>query len=288
MVYNSNLIAVVVCQNQITREVKENGENIVRIPFGSDYFIRLKNMNSTRAVINVQIDGKDVLSDRRLVVEPNTTIDLLGFMENNVVKSAFRFIQKTQEIVNVKGDHIDDGFIRITWRFEKAPEIVVKKIEEIIYREKYPYRPYPWYPPYDPYYPWYPKPYWTDENDVYYSSGSAAQNTYGFKPEDILRGSGSVSMSSSLAPQPIPQDFGQEGITVKGEDVNQNFIDVHINKLEEVEHVTIIHLLGKEKESGKAIKEPLLAHKVLKCPTCGRSNKSNNRFCNTCGTRIIG
>ena len=119
MVYSNKFVAVVVCNNQIVREIRENGNDQVYLPFGSDYSLRFKNQHSMKAVVNVEIDGKDVLDGNQLVVDPNSTSDLKGFMVDGKVNNSFRFIEKTQQIAKHRGDFIDDGFIRITWKFEK-------------------------------------------------------------------------------------------------------------------------------------------------------------------------
>ena len=60
---------------------KENGDTI-RIPFKTEYSLFFKNLENRRACVTVSIDGKDVLGGNRLIVEPNSTLDLDGYLDD--------------------------------------------------------------------------------------------------------------------------------------------------------------------------------------------------------------
>jgi hypothetical protein len=116
MVYESRLIAVVKHNNNILREV----DGIVYLPFGSEYSILFKNKHVRNCSVSVDIDGKDVLSGINIVIKPDTEPELLGFINNSgIITNRFKFIQKTKEIAEYRGDRIDDGIITIKFRFEK-------------------------------------------------------------------------------------------------------------------------------------------------------------------------
>jgi len=117
MVYSKKFVAVIKCNGKILREVSQ--ENDVILPFGAEYSILLKNLDNRRAVVEISIDGEDVLDGRRIVIDGNDDTELKGVMVNNAVKNAFKFIQKTKKIQDHRGDKIDDGFIRIKFGFEK-------------------------------------------------------------------------------------------------------------------------------------------------------------------------
>jgi len=118
MVYSKKFIAVIKHKGKILREFSDN---TVKLPFGSDYSILLKNKEVCKALVDITIDGKDVLDGNSLILEANTSIELKGFMKNSTVKNKFRFINKTKEISNYRGDFIEDGLIEIKYRFEKQP-----------------------------------------------------------------------------------------------------------------------------------------------------------------------
>lgn len=114
MMYANQFVAVVKCDGKILRE----HDDTVLLPFGSDYSILLKNLSAKQAKIGVEIDGKDALKGNQILIEPNNSTELLGFMKKNgIVKRAFRFIQKTDDVITHRGDNVDDGMIRITYAF---------------------------------------------------------------------------------------------------------------------------------------------------------------------------
>ena len=90
MVFNNNFIAVVKCRGKVLRE-SNGGE--VRIPFGSEYSILLKNKSNQRAVVNVEINGDDALSSNQIVIDGNGKLELEGFMDGDGdVTNKFKFI----------------------------------------------------------------------------------------------------------------------------------------------------------------------------------------------------
>jgi len=119
MMYNSKLIAVIKVNGKVLRETGET----VYIPFGSEYEIALRNMHTTKAVVDITIDGVDVLDGSSLVIRPNDNGSIEGFMKGNNVSHKFKFIEKTQEISDHRGDDISDGYIRISFKFEKPPTV---------------------------------------------------------------------------------------------------------------------------------------------------------------------
>lgn len=117
MVYSNNIVAVIKCNGKIVREDKD----LVRLPFGSEYSILIKNLSPKDASVSINIDGKDVLSHKTLLIKSHESHELNGFLtEDNVVRNRFKFIQKTENIINHRGDNIDDGFINISWQFQKT------------------------------------------------------------------------------------------------------------------------------------------------------------------------
>ena len=149
MVYSKQFVAVITLNGKILRESRSGQEDVVQMPFNSEFGIRLKNLSSNRAAIGAEIDGKDILDGQRIVLGAGETHDLEGFMENGVVRNRLKFIQKTKEIAEYRGDFISDGIIKITHQFEN------------------PYTPPTIYPsiswPYDPFSPRWPGDrYWND------------------------------------------------------------------------------------------------------------------------------
>lgn len=117
MVFHRNFVVAVKANGKVLRE--RHGCQVY-LPFGSEYSLLLKNLDSRRAAVKVEIDGTDVLNGRRLVLEPNSHTELERFLEDDLQQGKrFRFIQKTKEIADHRGDRLDDGLIRVEYWFEQ-------------------------------------------------------------------------------------------------------------------------------------------------------------------------
>lgn len=205
MVFHRNFVVAVKTGGKYLRE---KDDHTVRLPFGSEYSLLLKNLDSRRAVVKVEIDGVDVLNGRRLIVEPNSRQELERFLDDDLKEGRrFRFIQKTKEIVEHRGDRLEDGIIRVEYWFEQ------------------PYRSYtwniwgaPWYITCSP-----PLNFWHDHNTVYGSMGG---------------GGGTLSCAAHNAPAP------HEGITVPGSPSSQEFQSGWVGQLEPNSQVITLRLRG--------------------------------------------
>lgn len=286
MVYNQNLVAVVKSGGKITRECREKGSNTVYIPFGSEYSILIKNLNTVKALVNIEVDGREVI--KGLIVNPNSNVEVERFFGNDMNKGyKLKFIEKTHEIKDFRGDKIDDGIIRIAYQFEN-PKVTY----------------------------WYGS---TDIRNVLKSNVHGGgilrddnnfENKYfggllnigpkfydgGFGPigSDNIGGS-ATTFSNNTAHNNSFVDMNQmlncsvqepEGITVEGNDSNQSFTYGYIGILESTHHCINIVLKGHYNDK-KEVKEPVTVKKKIQCNYCGRKYKSNNRFCPNCGARLL-
>ena len=68
----------------------------------------------------IEVDGENVLNGHKLVVNGNESQEIKGFMKNMNKTNKFKFINKTEEIQEHRGDRIDDGMVRVTYQFEQA------------------------------------------------------------------------------------------------------------------------------------------------------------------------
>jgi len=120
MAYKNNFAVAIKHNGKILRDRSE----VVRLPFGSEYSVLLKNKDSRKAVVQVEIDGVDVIDGNALIVGPNDSVELKGFMKGSTVRNKFKFIEKTRKISKYRGDRIDDGLVRVEYKFERRdPEI---------------------------------------------------------------------------------------------------------------------------------------------------------------------
>ncbi len=120
MMYESKLAAAIKVGGKVLREFKDT----VHIPFGSEYTILLKNLHTTRAVINVYIDGADMVPGG-LVLDPGREVDLERSIKNGNLSEGnrFKFIERTGSVEKHRGIGIEDGLVRIEFQFEQPRPI---------------------------------------------------------------------------------------------------------------------------------------------------------------------
>ena len=264
--FKNNFIAVVKSNGRILREFN-NGE--VKIPFGSEYSILLKNKDSRKAVVSVSIDGKSV-TEGRIIINGGSDFELLGFLEGMNVRNRFRFIQKTDEIIRHRGDNADDGIITVEYWFEERVE-VTRRYDDVYPIYHHPIHRYPYY--------------WCDNN--YLNTPNTSGNNFYLGSTSFVSNNVSDTMAYScdinaVNSSPLPD----EGITVKGSETNQGFNYGHTNQLENQSSVINIILKGYS-GSGTKVTQIITTSQKVKCPTCGRMMKSSIKYCSNCGTYLM-
>ena len=113
--YLQKLVAAVKVNGKVLRE----NDGTIYVPFNSEYSITIKNLESVKAVVSISIDGTNVTDNRELIVMPNSSVELEGFIKNKKVANKFKFIERTSAISNYRGNKLEDGLIRISFKFEK-------------------------------------------------------------------------------------------------------------------------------------------------------------------------
>ena len=76
MMYNDKVVAAIKVNGQVLRE---SGDTVI-LPFGCEYSILAKNLNSVRAQISVSVDGQDATEGTRLIIAPNGSVELERFI----------------------------------------------------------------------------------------------------------------------------------------------------------------------------------------------------------------
>jgi len=255
--YKNDFVVVLKNNGHILREI----DNIVSLPFGEEYSILCKNLNSRRALIDIQVDGKDVLNNKKIIINGNDEIELKGFMDGMNIKNRFKFIQKTKEISEYRGDFIDDGIVRVHFQFEKP----VKEPEYYIYNDFS-----------------YMEPTKLKSNSLgQYSNEFFCNSIHNFCDTGISNSTDKIStrnMSRSIN--------NEEGITVKGSQCNQRFREGYIGELESSSYVITLKLKGIT-DNNHIVYKPITIKTKLKCETCGKASKSHAKFCDRCGTSLI-
>lgn len=140
MMYQEKFVTAVRVAGKILRE---SGEQVF-VPFGSEYSLLLKNKNSVRALVSVEIDGVDATGGTQLIVPANGSIDFERFIKDGNFDQGlkFKFIERTKKIEDgPRGIGAEDGLIRIQFEFEqqKAAYVPGPVYGPPIYRS-YPYQ----------------------------------------------------------------------------------------------------------------------------------------------------
>ena len=270
MMFSEKMVCCLKANGKVLREHKDT----VYVPFGTEYSVQLKNLNSKRALVKVEIDGVDVSSGSRLVVDPGEVFDLTRFIKNGNLTEGnrFKFIERTSGIEKHRGVGMEDGIIRIEFQFEKVVQLS--------------------YPPYNPYPVYYRDPGFHNQffGDVVgqaqtslLSSGAVAKSGgTGGSSSDLYSTTSSVTRSYS--PQ-AAASLNDAGITVPGSKSDQQFTTIKDFAVDPEKFVMVLKLLG-ETESGKLVAEPITVKSKPKCVTCGRVNKASAKFCTDCGTAL--
>jgi hypothetical protein len=249
MMYSNKLAAAIKVGNKVLREFKDT----VYIPFASEYSILLKNLNTTRAVVHVFIDGEDVVSGG-LVIDPGREIDLERWVKNGNLTEGnrFKFIERTGAVEQHRGVRLEDGLVRIEFQFEQPP------------------RPLIW------------------NNSIYYGNsgvhpaGSILRgSTNDSWPSGSVTCSATYDSHSVSATSAISNQVNDAGITVPGSKSEQKFSTTYVGLLEAEKHSMVFKLLG-----GEAVREAVTVKHKPKCVTCGKQNKATAKFCTECGTAL--
>jgi hypothetical protein len=311
MMYNQKMVASIKVQGKILREIKDN----VLLPYGCEYSILLKNINTVRCVVDVFIDGVNMVPGG-LVLDAGQTIDLERSVKdgNLTAGNKFKFIERTGAIEDgPRGIKLEDGLVRIEYQFEKyvaqTPFVIKQK--------------------------WIPGHYEFDKmmfgnqqniNAVWgglsrstgisgasgsiasgamlnqvnvggtmrsidsslngakmQAQASAAINSYcaenGIATNEYHSGSATMDWMDSAPKNDV-------GITVAGSKSTQQFKTTTMGVLEAEKHTIVLKLLG-EIIGGEKITEPLTVKAKQKCDTCGTTNKATAHFCSKCGTSLV-
>ena len=257
MMYQNKMVVCIKVGGKILREL--NG--VVRIPFGSDYSIFLKNLNSRKSVVTVYIDGDSVLDGKKVIVGAKESVELNGFIDGMVTKNKFRFIERTTEIENHRGVKAEDSLVRIEFQFEEDQP-------QFTYTYTIPCVKYPYYVD------------WNYTPSIFTTQSKTSQVSDGIAWA-------SCSYTSTRMPEhatPTTHVVSDAGITVEGEETFDQYQYGNIGQLENDNHTIVLRLSGYYNKTDEMVEEPVFIRTKKICKTCGRSNDYTNKFCFNCGT----
>ncbi len=250
MMYGNKLAAAIKVNGKVLREFKDT----VHIPFGSEYAITIKNLHTTRAVVNVYIDGDNMVPGG-LVLNAGQSIDLERSVKNNNLTEGnkFKFIERTGAVEQHRGIGIEDGLVRIEYQFELP--VFISSIAPA-------------------------QTMW--DTHIYPQGGimrGSKMSGVSNGTSDWIAPAGSVTCSATYASATSAQ-LNDVGITVPGSKSEQKFQTTTVGALDPVKHNLVFKLFG------GTVPKPITVKHKPKCVTCGTQNKATAKFCIECGTAL--
>ncbi len=246
--YNQKLVASIKVKGKILREFKDT----VYIPFSSEYSILLKNLHTQRAVVNVYLDGENVVPGG-LVIDPGRSVDLERWIKNGNLSEGnkFKFIERTQAIEDgPRGIKLEDGLVRIEYQFE-----IPRPILNI--------------------------PQWSSTTLTRGISGSTGDWA---SPMGATY-STNASLNSMNVTASAASFQNETGITVPGSKSTQSFQHVTVGALDPTVHNIVLKLVG-DLGNNKPVEKAVTVKHKPKCVTCGKQNRAHAKFCTECGTAL--
>lgn len=255
------------------RVLREQGDTVL-IPFGSEYSLFFKNLNSVRALVRVEVDGLDATKGTSLIVPANGSIDLERFLEAGQMDKGhkFKFIERTQKIEDgPRGIKAEDGLIRIEFEFEQQPAKVEYETIKRTYVDDY-WRRYPRNPLF---------PYEVLCSTTTFGSTSGEVKTSALRS---VKGLAANASAQNASVQNASAPLNDVGITVPGAISEQKFEVGTWFPTDGQKHVMVLRLLGQVGE--KKVEKPVTVKTKTECPTCGTKNKFGTKFCRECGRSL--
>lgn len=257
MMYKKNYVVALKTNGKILREQNDR----VQLPFGSEYSVFLKNLDSVRATAAITIDGQEVGT---FIIPANGEIEIERFLKGNLSRgNKLKFIERTQAVEAGRGIKADDGLVRVEFKKEQ------------IYNGCY-VGPIIWSTTGIPGNGGFPTHY----NGHITTTGGSLRSS----------GVGGSSMGSSLNMQSVntcsllKEASNDVGITVPGAQSDQQFQYGAYFATEPGSEVLVLHLVG-QTNSTKVV-APVTVDIRPKCTTCKKHNKHSSKFCVECGTSL--
>jgi hypothetical protein len=279
MVYKNHLVACIKVNGKVLREQF----NTVTLPFGCEYSILLKNLNSVRAQVKVSVDGKDATEGTWLIIHPNSSLELERYIRNGNFErgNRFKFIERTGDIEAHRGIGAEDGLVRVEYKAERAV------VDQPIIRYYDHWVPRPYIPPIWPRRRRWDDPYYGPYCGAQGGTGSTAQGGQNMAALNCSVQSGEVERSASFSDAGSLgglNSVSDAGITVAGSESNQKFVPGAWFPTEEHSDVIVLKLRGEV--AGKTVEKAVTVDHKPTCSTCGVTNKATSSYCSKCGTAL--
>lgn len=251
MAYDNGYVVSIIHDGSPVREIGRK----VRLPFNSEYKIRLKNKTNLRAKARVFIDGRKVSNLGDFILNPNQTMDLERFLDHSLNKgNKFKFVPLSDSRVNDPTDS-ENGIVKVEFykEIDYSWNIIddrrnFNKVKNI-----------------------------SPSYCGYSGKGTAADGSFNFTTTNGKISSHSLN-AVNLFNSPLP---ASAGATVEGGNSNQGFAIGDFFLTEEIPTVVSLKIEGLEKYNLPVKSKKM---KTRFCSYCGRRrSKMVDKFCPRCG-----
>lgn len=233
------------------RPLRESGRT-VRLPFDSEYKIRLKNKNNSSCKVKVYIDGTPVSQLGDFVISMWGTLDLERFVTDSLNSGKkFKFVSADDSRVQDPTSP-QNGIIRV--EFYKATNGPLITFD------------YDW-------------PYWNGDDGSSWKKKSSSDDsdsvewTYTNNTQNAFYCSTLGDVSTRAC------SMSDKGATVEGGDSNQSFVTVSDF---ETEAIPVVIELELRAPRSAAAPEPRRNY----CGTCGARRRLKDKYCPQCGRKF--
>lgn len=258
--FKHNFAVAIRTNGKILREQAET----VTLPFGSEYELVLKNLNTVRCKVWVSIDDTDVLDGDCIILNAGDTLNLERSIKNGNLNTGnkFKFIERTANIEQHRGVGLTDGVVQVKYQFDNPT------------------------PTYSPVY---------TSGSIFRSADSWPSQpmdrrlkTKGTNEPNLMNNYAANATYCSTTQTGIARNVNSVqsdvGITVPGSISSQQFVTVSDFYSSQPINTICLQLRGRTEE--KVVTTPVTVKTKPKCVTCGRTNKANTKFCSECGTSL--
>lgn len=306
--YQSKMAFAIKVNGKILKEFKDT----VYIPFGSEYSILIKNLHTTRAVVNVFIDGVNQ-TPSGLVVNALSECNFERSLLNGSLTTGnkFKFIERTSAVEEHRGVQLEDGLVRLEYQFESTTQIRTPFMYQDQNQNLGHY--YNGLKVGDNNSPLTVDRSWlrasgATVNNTTNISGTITNGVYNvggvMRSADMSKGQMTATVATAAVNQycvdngiknssgevhdgaaTMDSYFNESGITVSGSKSTQQFATTYMGRMDPEKFSMVIKLLGQTPDN-KPVLQPVNVKMKPRCQTCGRQNRASAKFCAECGTHL--